>query len=173
MSDFDQRNHDFCKALADAQFAFIEAERRVSELQDENAKLREELESVGTAAYLYGRDDLKTENERLRAAAERDADVVKALNASLEKSRAESDRLRCQVAELEELLPENGRWFSAETVEAYATECRALKTLAAEMFGEHQRIYHAGAMLRQTSATREQMARWHSECRRWGIEVGE
>lgn len=29
-------------------------------------KLREELEAVGTAAYLYGRDDLKAENEKLR-----------------------------------------------------------------------------------------------------------
>lgn len=32
----------------------------------ENAKLRSELESVGTAAYLYGRGDLQAENARLR-----------------------------------------------------------------------------------------------------------
>ena len=32
----------------------------------ENAKLRSELESVGTAAYLYGRGDLKAENAKLR-----------------------------------------------------------------------------------------------------------
>ena len=31
----------------------------------ENAKLRRELESVGIAAYLYGRDDLKSENAKL------------------------------------------------------------------------------------------------------------
>lgn len=35
-------------------------------LEQENAKLREELESVGTAAYLYGRSDLKAENAKLR-----------------------------------------------------------------------------------------------------------
>lgn len=35
-------------------------------LKAENAKLRKELESVGTAAYLYGRDDLKAENAKLR-----------------------------------------------------------------------------------------------------------
>lgn len=43
----------------------------IADLQEalaENAKLREELESVGTAAYLYGRSDLKTENAKLREA---------------------------------------------------------------------------------------------------------
>ena len=47
----------------------IEAERLCDEnehLQAENARLRSELESVGTAAYLYGRSDLKTENAKLR-----------------------------------------------------------------------------------------------------------
>jgi hypothetical protein len=32
----------------------------------ENALLRSELDSVGTAAYLYGRSDLKAENTKLR-----------------------------------------------------------------------------------------------------------
>ena len=32
----------------------------------ENVRLRSELESVGTAAYLYGRSDLQTENAKLR-----------------------------------------------------------------------------------------------------------
>jgi hypothetical protein len=32
----------------------------------ENARLRSELESVGTASYLYGRSDLKAENTKLR-----------------------------------------------------------------------------------------------------------
>lgn len=43
-------------------------EHRNKQLEDENAKLREELESVGTAAYLYGRSDLKAENAKLREA---------------------------------------------------------------------------------------------------------
>lgn len=41
-------------------------EELVEELQAENAKLRSELESVGTAAYLYGCSDLKAENAKLR-----------------------------------------------------------------------------------------------------------
>ena len=32
----------------------------------ENDRLRSDLESVGTAAYLYGRSDLKAENAKLR-----------------------------------------------------------------------------------------------------------
>lgn len=39
MSTFDQRNRDFCKALTDMQFAYIEAEH-------ENAKLRETLKGL-------------------------------------------------------------------------------------------------------------------------------
>lgn len=40
--------------------------RESSELLDENAKLKQELEAVGTAAYLYGRTDLADENAKLR-----------------------------------------------------------------------------------------------------------
>ena len=36
------------------------------QLKEENAKLRKELEAVGTAAYLYGRKDPQEENEKLR-----------------------------------------------------------------------------------------------------------
>lgn len=35
-------------------------------LKAENARLRSELESVGVAAYLYGRGDLLAENAKLR-----------------------------------------------------------------------------------------------------------
>lgn len=35
-------------------------------LKAENARLKQELESVGTAAYLYGRTDLADENVKLR-----------------------------------------------------------------------------------------------------------
>ena len=38
---WEQRNADFCKAQTDAEIAYIEAERRVKALEDENAKLRE------------------------------------------------------------------------------------------------------------------------------------
>ena len=39
MSTFDQRNRDFCKALTDTQFAYVEAEA-------ENAKLRELVQKM-------------------------------------------------------------------------------------------------------------------------------
>lgn len=35
-------------------------------LEDENDRLRDELDAVGTASYLYGRSDLKAENAKLR-----------------------------------------------------------------------------------------------------------
>ena len=41
-------------------------DQEMTSLRAENARLREELESVGIAAYLYGRGDLKAENSKLR-----------------------------------------------------------------------------------------------------------
>lgn len=41
-------------------------EHEYANLQAENARLRSELESIGTVAYLYGRGDLKAENDKLR-----------------------------------------------------------------------------------------------------------
>ena len=38
-------------------------------------------------------------------------------------------KLRERIAELEELLPDSGRWFSAETVEAYVAENAKLREL--------------------------------------------
>ena len=49
---------------------------KADELERENAKLREELESVGTAAYLYGRSDLKAENAKLRELCEDMLDCI-------------------------------------------------------------------------------------------------
>ena len=49
MSTFDQRNHDFCKALTDMQFAYIEAEA-------ENAKLRELLAELYQCSRQVGCD---------------------------------------------------------------------------------------------------------------------
>ena len=44
-----------------------ELEGLYAEVKAENERLRKELESVGTAAYLYGRDGLRSENEKLKA----------------------------------------------------------------------------------------------------------
>ena len=46
------------------------------ELLSENARLREELEAVGIAAYSYGRGDLKAENAKLRELAARMAEAL-------------------------------------------------------------------------------------------------
>lgn len=40
----------------------------IGRLEVENARLRDELDAVGTAAYLHGRDQLKAENTELRNA---------------------------------------------------------------------------------------------------------
>lgn len=40
---------------------------------------------------------------------------------------AENAKLRERVAELEELLPDSGRWYRAETVEAYVAEIAKLR----------------------------------------------
>lgn len=49
MSGWEQRNADFCKAQTDAGFAYIEAERRAAELEEQNDKLRE----LVRAMWLY------------------------------------------------------------------------------------------------------------------------
>ena len=42
-------------------------------------------------------------------------------------------RLRERIAELEELFPESGRWYRAETVEAYVAEIAKLRELVEDM----------------------------------------
>lgn len=49
MSEFKQRSHDFSKGMVDAQFAYIEAERRVIDLEAENDKLCELVEKMARA----------------------------------------------------------------------------------------------------------------------------
>lgn len=50
-----------------------------------------------------------------------------------DKLKAENDKLRERIAELDELLPENGRWFSFETVNAYVVENRKLRKLCEDL----------------------------------------
>ena len=53
MSTFDKRNRDFCKALTDMQFAYVEAEA-------ENAKLRELVDILCFCMQIHKRcDDCK------------------------------------------------------------------------------------------------------------------
>lgn len=58
---WEQRNADFCKAQTDAQMAYIEAEREVDQLQDENAKLVMKL----NAEHIV-RQNVERENAKLR-----------------------------------------------------------------------------------------------------------
>jgi len=50
---WEQRNADFCKAQTEAQMAYIEAERMVAKLQDENDRLRELVDELWSLAYGY------------------------------------------------------------------------------------------------------------------------
>ena len=52
--------------LRDAADTIWELRDDLQRANADNARLRSELESVGTAAYLYGRSDLKAENAKLR-----------------------------------------------------------------------------------------------------------
>ena len=47
---------------------------------------------------------------------------------------ADNAEPRKRAAELEELLPDDGRWFRAETVEAFTAEIRKLRKLARKMW---------------------------------------
>ena len=53
-------------AVQDAEHDESVAWDMVRKAEAENAKLKQELEAVGTAAYLYGRNDLAAENAKLR-----------------------------------------------------------------------------------------------------------
>lgn len=100
-------------AMPQAATLMLEAADTIWELRDdlqranaENAKLRSELESVGTAAYLYGRSDLNDENVKLREI----------------------------IADLEKLLPESERCYIHETVKAIAENNARLRKLVADMW---------------------------------------
>ena len=62
------------------------------------------------------------------------ADTIWQLRDDLQQANAEIAKLRERVSELDELLPENGRWFSAETVEAYVAENAKLRELIRELY---------------------------------------
>lgn len=66
MKESIERCRKFSKAQMDVQMAYIEVERKLRDAEDENDRLRSELDSVGIASYLYGRSDLKAENAKLR-----------------------------------------------------------------------------------------------------------
>ena len=55
------------------------------------------------------------------------------LNSAVKRYKDENATLRKRVADLEELLPENGRWFRAETVEAYVAEIAKLLELVQDI----------------------------------------
>ena len=57
---------ELAQMLNDAADTICELRGDLQRTNAENAKLRSELESVGVAAYLYGRGDLLAENAKLR-----------------------------------------------------------------------------------------------------------
>lgn len=76
MTGFEQRNNAFSRAMTDVQMAYIDAERKVAELEKENAKLRDELkqwERLADGIELpeypitqFEPKDLERENKELR-----------------------------------------------------------------------------------------------------------
>lgn len=98
---------DMGSVLRDAADTIWELRDDLQRTNAENARLRSELESVGTAAYLYGRSDLNDENAKLREI----------------------------IADLEELLPESKRrWHIHETVKAIAEDNAKLRELVRELY---------------------------------------
>lgn len=97
----------------------------IGRLEAENAKLHEELEAVGTAAYLYGRDDLKAENAELRTQL---ADVTESMGRVEERCakllRLAEDLFRDFVNADDELRLRCGRTFMAWA--RYASRLRDL-----------------------------------------------
>ena len=74
-------------------------------------------------------------------------------------------KLRERIAELEELLPDSGRWFSAETVEAYVAENTKLRELVSRAWGlflKHGAVHPCDLL--EVDAVRDEM-------RELGIEV--
>jgi hypothetical protein len=54
------------KAFEDASHALNDLSRALALLEAENARLRNDLDAAGTAAYLHDKDQLKAENAKLR-----------------------------------------------------------------------------------------------------------
>lgn len=73
-------------------------------------------------------ENLQSENANLRGYIERKEHL-----ANIARLIDENAKLRERVTELDELLPENGRWYRAETVEAYVTEIAKLRELVRGM----------------------------------------
>jgi len=137
-------------------------------------ELRAMAESVGlampqAATLMMGAADiiegLEAENARLREVV---SDGEESARLILDESMAlesENAKLRERIAELEELLPDSGRWFSAETVEAYVAEIAKLRELVEYM----HRCYVSGHDWGPYGAPEK---RWVEEqMRELGIEV--
>ena len=58
--------YETCEGIAEHAERIVALEEENEKLKAENAKLREELEAVGTAGYLYGKKQLEAENAKLR-----------------------------------------------------------------------------------------------------------
>ena len=108
--------------------------RTVELLDRENAKMREELAKARDPQRIGGQADPSSfvyAIEQLREFrwqhATNDEDAIPYINNVAAAHERENAKLRERIAELEELLPENGRWFGAEVVEAYVAEIKKLR----------------------------------------------
>lgn len=86
--------------------------------------------------------------------------------ADLQEALAENAKLRERITELEELLPESKRWFSADTVEAYVAEIAKLRELARDMY---ERFY--GVVIENWSYSTEDFQMYERRMRELGVEM--
>ena len=113
MSGYGTVTNDIHPRLSDAEM--------MANLRKENAELRSELESVGTAAYLYGRTDLANENDKLRTQL---ADVTESIG-----------RMEERCAKLRELLQRTWDAFHDATAREFITVKNELRELGVEVDG--------------------------------------
>lgn len=92
----------------------------LSDAADTIWQLRERLRAA--YAEIQELQEAKAENERLR-------EVMSDAEDNARQILGENRELRNRVRELDELLPDNGRWYSAEVTEAYVAENANLREL--------------------------------------------
>ena len=121
LESYDQGYGTICQALRDAADTIWQLRDDLQRANAENAKLRSELESVGTAAYLYGRTDLADENDKLRTQL---ADVTESIG-----------RMEERCAKLRELLQRTWDAFHDATAREFITVKNELRELGVEVDG--------------------------------------
>ena len=148
MSTFVQRNRDFCKALTDMQFAYIEAEAENAKLREELAKARDPQRIGGQAdpsSFVYAIEQLR---EFRWQHATNDEDAIPYINNVAAAHERENAKLRELVEDMYACISHANEqdWFYFErdkfgcgmscTVNGEACGLRTLADRMRELFGK-------------------------------------